>query len=47
VSSASRRTFWNYFSSKEEALFHGDAEKLHRMLATCALGLPTRVPGRR
>jgi len=28
----SRRTFSNYFSSKEEALFHGDAERLRRMV---------------
>jgi AcrR family transcriptional regulator len=29
----SRRTFSNYFSSKEEALFHGDADWLRRLLA--------------
>src|SRR3954469_14107185 len=28
----SRRTFSNYFSSKEEALFHGDAVRMRRML---------------
>lgn len=28
----SRRTFSNYFSGKEEALFHGDAERLRRMV---------------
>ncbi|MGY1602249.1 TetR/AcrR family transcriptional regulator [Geodermatophilus sp. SYSU D00815] len=28
----SRRTFSNYFSGKEEALFHGDAERLRRLL---------------
>jgi len=28
----SRRTFSNYFSSKEEALFHGDAARLRRLL---------------
>jgi AcrR family transcriptional regulator len=29
----SRRTFSNYFSSKEEALFHGDSDWLSRLLA--------------
>jgi AcrR family transcriptional regulator len=28
----SRRTFSNYFAGKEEALFHGDAERLRRLL---------------
>ncbi|GAA0794324.1 TetR/AcrR family transcriptional regulator [Spirilliplanes yamanashiensis] len=28
----SRRTFSNYFSSKEEAFFHGDSARLRRML---------------
>jgi AcrR family transcriptional regulator len=28
----SRRTFSNYFASKEEALFHGDTERLGKML---------------
>jgi AcrR family transcriptional regulator len=28
----SRRTFSNYFSNKEEALFHGDAERARRLL---------------
>ncbi|MFF3868318.1 TetR/AcrR family transcriptional regulator [Micromonospora sp. NPDC001898] len=28
----SRRTFSNYFSSKEEAIFHGDTVRLRRML---------------
>ena len=28
----SRRTFSNYFASKEEALFHGDADRLGSML---------------
>jgi AcrR family transcriptional regulator len=32
AANVSRRTFSNYFSSKEEALFHGDAERLRRML---------------
>lgn len=32
AANVSRRTFSNYFSSKEEALFHGDAERMRRML---------------
>ncbi|WFE35537.1 TetR family transcriptional regulator [Micromonospora sp. WMMD975] len=32
----SRRTFSNYFSGKEEALFHGDTLRLRRMLALVA-----------
>ncbi|GGK76884.1 TetR/AcrR family transcriptional regulator [Mangrovihabitans endophyticus] len=32
AASVSRRTFSNYFSSKEEALFHGDTERMRRML---------------
>jgi AcrR family transcriptional regulator len=32
AANVSRRTFSNYFSSKEEALFHGDAERVRRML---------------
>ena len=32
----SRRTFSNYFSGKEEALFHGDAERLRRLLELLA-----------
>ncbi|MCW3816125.1 TetR/AcrR family transcriptional regulator [Micromonospora sp. DR5-3] len=32
AANVSRRTFSNYFSSKEEALFHGDTVRLRRML---------------
>ncbi|MEU8301228.1 TetR family transcriptional regulator [Micromonospora sp. NPDC048909] len=32
AANVSRRTFSNYFSSKEEALFHGDTMRLSRML---------------
>ena len=32
AANVSRRTFSNYFSSKEEALFHGDADRMRRML---------------
>ncbi|SCG72997.1 TetR/AcrR family transcriptional regulator [Micromonospora inositola] len=32
AANVSRRTFSNYFSSKEEALFHGDTERLRRLL---------------
>lgn len=32
AANVSRRTFSNYFSSKEEALFHGDTMRLRRML---------------
>jgi AcrR family transcriptional regulator len=32
AANVSRRTFSNYFSSKEEALFHGDAVRVRRML---------------
>ncbi|MBO4205246.1 TetR/AcrR family transcriptional regulator [Micromonospora echinofusca] len=32
AANVSRRTFSNYFSSKEEALFHGDAVRLRRTL---------------
>jgi AcrR family transcriptional regulator len=33
AANVSRRTFSNYFSSKEEALFHGDTERLNRLVA--------------
>jgi AcrR family transcriptional regulator len=36
AANVSRRTFSNYFSGKEEALFHGDAEQLRRMLELLA-----------
>ncbi|MET7968800.1 TetR family transcriptional regulator [Micromonospora sp. NPDC005305] len=32
AANVSRRTFSNYFSSKEEALFHGDTMRLRRLL---------------
>ncbi|MEH0971856.1 TetR family transcriptional regulator [Micromonospora sp. CPCC 205546] len=32
AANVSRRTFSNYFSSKEEAVFHGDAVRLRRLL---------------
>ncbi|MGK5739407.1 TetR/AcrR family transcriptional regulator [Micromonospora sp. URMC 103] len=32
AANVSRRTFSNYFSSKEEAIFHGDTMRLRRML---------------
>ncbi|MET8090238.1 TetR family transcriptional regulator [Micromonospora sp. NPDC005220] len=32
AANVSRRTFSNYFSSKEEALFHGDTTRLRRLL---------------
>ncbi|MEH1099616.1 TetR/AcrR family transcriptional regulator [Micromonospora sp. CPCC 205561] len=32
AANVSRRTFSNYFSSKEEAIFHGDAVRLRRLL---------------
>ncbi|MET8121371.1 TetR family transcriptional regulator [Micromonospora sp. NPDC005189] len=32
AANVSRRTFSNYFSSKEQALFHGDTTRLHRLL---------------
>ncbi|MFF5056363.1 TetR/AcrR family transcriptional regulator [Micromonospora sp. NPDC000663] len=32
AANVSRRTFSNYFSSKEQALFHGDTMRLHRLL---------------
>ncbi|MCX5070233.1 TetR family transcriptional regulator [Micromonospora lupini] len=32
AANVSRRTFSNYFSSKEEALFHGDTVRLRRLL---------------
>lgn len=32
AANVSRRTFSNYFSSKEEAVFHGDTMRLRRML---------------
>ncbi|MGR6320241.1 TetR family transcriptional regulator [Micromonospora soli] len=32
AANVSRRTFSNYFSSKEEALFHGDTLRLRRLL---------------
>ncbi|MEV4202916.1 TetR/AcrR family transcriptional regulator [Micromonospora globbae] len=32
AANVSRRTFSNYFSSKEEAIFHGDTARLRRML---------------
>ncbi|GGO21705.1 TetR family transcriptional regulator [Micromonospora parathelypteridis] len=32
AANVSRRTFSNYFSSKEEALFHGDTRRLRRLL---------------
>ena len=32
AANVSRRTFSNYFSSKEEAIYHGDAMRLHRIL---------------
>ncbi|SCL71904.1 transcriptional regulator, TetR family [Micromonospora citrea] len=32
TANVSRRTFSNYFSSKEEAIFHGDAVRLRRLL---------------
>jgi AcrR family transcriptional regulator len=36
AANVSRRTFSNYFSGKEEALFHGDAERLRRMFELLA-----------
>jgi AcrR family transcriptional regulator len=36
AANVSRRTFSNYFSGKEEALFHADAERLRRMLELLA-----------
>jgi len=36
AANVSRRTFSNYFAGKEEALFHGDAERLGRMLELLA-----------
>ncbi|MGQ5264823.1 TetR/AcrR family transcriptional regulator [Micromonospora sp. ZYX-F-536] len=32
AANVSRRTFSNYFSNKEQALFHGDTMRLHRLL---------------
>lgn len=32
AANVSRRTFSNYFSSKEQALFYGDTTRLHRLL---------------
>ncbi|MET8311874.1 TetR family transcriptional regulator [Micromonospora sp. NPDC005173] len=32
AANVSRRTFSNYFSGKEQALFHGDTMRLHRLL---------------
>src|SRR4051794_6341693 len=32
AANVSRRTFSNYFSGKEEALFHGDTMRLRRLL---------------
>lgn len=32
AANVSRRTFSNYFSGKEEAIYHGDAMRLHRLL---------------
>ncbi|MGY0007279.1 TetR/AcrR family transcriptional regulator [Micromonospora sp. I033] len=43
AANVSRRTFSNYFSSKEEALFHGDTMRLRRLLELIAeqpAGLP-------
>lgn len=36
AANVSRRTFSNYFSSKEEALFHGDTMRLRRLLELIA-----------
>jgi AcrR family transcriptional regulator len=44
AANVSRRTFSNYFSGKEEALFHGDAERLRRMLELLAAQPADELP---
>ncbi|MET7836958.1 TetR family transcriptional regulator [Micromonospora sediminicola] len=43
AANVSRRTFSNYFSGKEEALFHGDTLRLRRLLELVARQ-PTDLP---
>ncbi|MCZ7437808.1 TetR family transcriptional regulator [Micromonospora sp. WMMC241] len=43
AANVSRRTFSNYFSGKEEALFHGDTMRLRRLLELIA-EQPTELP---
>ncbi|MER5336874.1 TetR family transcriptional regulator [Micromonospora sp. NPDC002717] len=46
AANVSRRTFSNYFSSKEEAIFHGDAVRLRRLLELVRQQPPDAPPWR-
>lgn len=44
AANVSRRTFSNYFSSKEEAIYHGDALRLQRILQVVRQQPPSDQP---
>jgi AcrR family transcriptional regulator len=44
AANVSRRTFANYFSSKEEVFFHGDAERQRRLLQLIRDQPPDELP---